>query len=298
MKNARLFKIVYRLLNDGKCSAKELAEDFEVSVRTIYRDIDALSASGIPIYATPGRDGGIELMDDFVIDKNLLSIEEQANILASLQGMASIVPMDDDLLLKLSGMWKQDEHSWISIDFNNWGNSKDNKDKFSMIKEAIINHRIVSIIYLNSRNEDEIRNIHPVQLIFRGNAWYLYAFCELRQAMRLFKLNRIYDITVQNQTYDTSYECNYELKIDNVSEEVIKLKFDESVAYRIYDEFNKDLIQKEDDGSYIVTSKMPIDSWVHGYLLTYMGKVKVLEPLHLKEEMKEIINRMYIEENK
>ena len=81
--NNRLFEIVYILMQKKKVTAKELADRFEVSTRTIYRDIEALSTANIPIYATKGKDGGIGLLDEYVLNKAILSEEEQNQISVS-----------------------------------------------------------------------------------------------------------------------------------------------------------------------------------------------------------------------
>lgn len=99
MQESRLFKIVYHLLDKGRATASELAEKFEVSVRTIYRDIDALSGAGIPIYAEAGRNGGIYLMNDFVMDKAVLTEEEKREILTALHSINSTSNIDNSQIL-------------------------------------------------------------------------------------------------------------------------------------------------------------------------------------------------------
>lgn len=122
MHESRLFKIVYYLLDKGHATAPELAEKFEVSVRTIYRDIDALSGAGIPIYAETGRNGGIYLMKDFVLDKVVLSEEEKEEILTALQSINTIQNIDgSQIIQKLSAMFHLNIENWIEVDFSRWG---------------------------------------------------------------------------------------------------------------------------------------------------------------------------------
>lgn len=107
MQMNRLFKIVYYLLENGKSTAPELAEKFEVSIRTNYRDLDAISAAGIPVYATQGKDGGISLLDDYILEKSLLSKEEKEQMLMALQGISSTEgKTTDELLSKLSALFQ------------------------------------------------------------------------------------------------------------------------------------------------------------------------------------------------
>ncbi len=122
MQESRLFKVVYYLLDKGQATAPELAEKFEVSVRTIYRDIDALSGAGIPVYTEACRNGGIHLMNDFVLDKAVLSKEEKQEILAALQSInAAQNNSSGETLQKLSAMFNLSLENWIEMDFSRWG---------------------------------------------------------------------------------------------------------------------------------------------------------------------------------
>lgn len=118
MEQGRLFKIVYHLLDKGRATAPELAEKFEVSVRTIYRDLDAISAAGIPIYTVQGKGGGIFILPEFVLDKSLLTPQEKEQILMALQGLAAAEDSrTDELLTKLSGLFRVQGANWIEVDF-------------------------------------------------------------------------------------------------------------------------------------------------------------------------------------
>lgn len=146
MKNNRLFKILYYVLEKGKVTANELAEKYEVSIRTIYRDIDVLSSAGIPIYATQGKGGGIEIADDFVLKKSFLSENEQEQILIALKGLElTNKEYENELLTKLTALFKTKNTNWIEVDFTNWQRSKSYDELFKDIKSAIINKNIVSL---------------------------------------------------------------------------------------------------------------------------------------------------------
>ena len=121
MRESRLFRIVYYLLQNGKATAPELAQKFEVSIRTIYRDIDAISSTGIPIYATQGKGGGIFILNDYTLDKSLLSEQEQEQMLTALQGMTATTGKNaNELLTKLSGLFQIKSANWIEVDFSDW----------------------------------------------------------------------------------------------------------------------------------------------------------------------------------
>ena len=136
--NNRLFEIVYIL--------------FEVSTRTIYRDIETLSTANIPIYASKGKDGGIGLLDKYILNKTILSEEEQNQILFALQGMKKVKGQDEkDILEKLSILFNKKINDWIKIDFSNWGNIQE--ERFDIIKSAILNKQLVQFTYYNSNGE-------------------------------------------------------------------------------------------------------------------------------------------------
>lgn len=147
MQESRLFKILYYLLDKGHATAPELAEKLEVSVRTIYRDIDALSGAGIPVYAETGRNGGIHLMNDFVLDKAVLSEEEKQEILTALQSINTTKNMNGSRILqKLSAMFQTGTENWLEVDFSRWGSNKFDNEKFELLKSAVIHCRSVKLI--------------------------------------------------------------------------------------------------------------------------------------------------------
>lgn len=144
MKNERLFGIVYTLLSEDSVTSKELAERFEVSTRTIYRDIDLLSSFNIPIYASKGKNGGIHLLENYKLDKSLLSKEEQNQILFALQSMKKlgVYEADDaELSDKMQRIFQSKGKEWISIDFSDWSNRSEQNDFFSIIKQAVLEER-------------------------------------------------------------------------------------------------------------------------------------------------------------
>ena len=133
MQESRLFKIIYHLLDKGQATAPELAEEFEVSVRTIYRDIDALSSAGIPVYAEVGRNGGIHLMNDFVLDRAVLSEEEKQEILTALQSINFTKNISNSQTLqKLSAIFNISSENWLEVDFSRWGDNGTDNEKFEL----------------------------------------------------------------------------------------------------------------------------------------------------------------------
>lgn len=201
MQESRLFRIVYYLLDKGRATAWELAEKFEVSVRTIYRDIDALSGAGIPVYAEPGRNGGIQLMKGFVLDKAVLSEQEKRDILDAVQSLHAAQNMDgSDMLSKLSALFRVSSGNWLEVDFSRWGGQTDDNEKFELLKSCVVSHRSVRIVYAGTSGEISERVIWPLKLIYKSRAWYVKAFCARRQEERLFKLTRILEWEVVSES--------------------------------------------------------------------------------------------------
>ncbi len=197
MQQSRLFRILYYLLDQGHATAPELAEKFEVSVRTIYRDIEALSGAGIPVYTETGRDGGIRLMEHFTLDKAVLSDEEKQNILAALQSLRATQNLyQENTVQKLSALFHLDTEDWLEIDFSRWGEKKGDHEKFELLKMAVLQHRKVKISYAGTNGTVTERIVLPLKLIYKAKAWYVKAFCQKAQEGRIFKLNRILEFEV------------------------------------------------------------------------------------------------------
>ncbi len=293
MQESRLFKIVYHLLDKGQATAPELAEKFEVSVRTIYRDIDALSEAGIPIYAEAGRNGGIHLMSDFVLNRAVLSEDEKQEILTALQSINTAKnSQNSQTLQKLSGMFQLNSENWLEIDFSRWGNQSFDNEKFELLKSAIIQCKTVKIQYANSNKVLSERIIQPLKLVYKSMAWYLKAFCTEKQDWRVFKLNRIIDLTLLNEHFQ---RCEFPESTDSPEEEYhqITLRFPKEMAYRVYDEFDKTQVQQQANGDFIASAAMPQDSWLIGFLLSFGTQVEIISPAYLKEVVAEQAKLIY-----
>ena len=286
----RLFEIVYILLDKQIVTAKELARHFEVSSRTIYRDVDTLSSAGIPIYATQGKNGGITLLDNFVLNKSVLSEDEQNEILIALQSLtATGYPIIDITLSKLSSFFKKENNNWIEVDFSNWGSNEHVKEKFEILKNAIINNKIITFEYYNSKGEKTNRRIEPTKLIFKAKSWYLKGFCLTKNEDRTFKITRMFDVKLTEELYTKKHldEDLIEPENNGVNNLInLKLRFSSSVAYRIYDEFDKEAIIKNKDGSFNVDTSLPKGVWIYDYIFSFGTTIEVLEPIKVREVIK------------
>lgn len=292
MKDNRLFRMLYYILKKGKVTARELAERFEVSIRTIYRDIDSLSSAGIPIYAIQGKGGGIEIADEFVLSKSLLTEDEKEQIMTALCGLENVnKSYENELLTKLSALFKIKNTNWIEVDFNSWQNNKIYEKIFNEIKSAILSKNILEFSYFGS-NDETYRKVKPVRLLFKGQDRYLYAFCLLRNDFRYFKLSRIKKLKTLPVIFEDDFEdiiLKKEMRYENTVH--IKVKFDRKVAFRVYDELGENITEDE-DGNLYAEVEIPNDYNLYGYIFSFGENVEVLEPKEIRIKIKKIINEM------
>jgi len=284
MQSTRLFEIIYILLNKKTVTARELAEHFSVSRRTVCRDIDALSAAGIPVYAERGKGGGIRLLSNFVLNKSILNEDEQTEILLALQGLSNVrTPDTQNILNKLTAIFNKTATNWLEVDYTGWHHEY---DYFNDFKTAILCRRVVQFEYYNAYGEKTFRRIEPIQLWFKSRAWYLKGFCLTKQGMRLYKLSRVKNLLLTDEHFqpkNLTDEPN-DSEQENIKNLItLKLHIQPELAYRVFDDFCDGMAEKQNDGSYIVTVKWTEDNWVYGYILSYGEYARVLEPAHLKE---------------
>ncbi len=277
------------MLDKKTITAKELSEHFEVSTRTVYRDVDTLSAAGIPIYTNKGKGGGIRLIDGFVLNKSMLSEQEQKEILMSLQGLHAVkFPDIEPVLNKLSVFFNKQALSWIDVDFSHWGSDISEREKFNKLKAAILNPMIVTFDYYSSHGEKTERTVEPIKFLFKGRSWYLYGFCRVHKDFRIFKMTRMKNLCTLNESFQRETPNDVWGSFQSYNDRMVTLvvKIEERMAYRIYDEFDQRSIQKNPDGSFTVTMTFPEDEWVYGYVLSYGMDAEVLEPSHVREIIK------------
>lgn len=291
--NQRLFEIVYLLAQKGNTNAGELAERFGVSRRTIYRDIDALSLAGIPLYTQKGKGGGIYILPDFVLDKSLLSKDEQSQLVSHFESLASIgTPDTEGLLTKLSAMFGQGA-SWLEVDFTPWGSGEETSRIFRLIRDSILRHQIVQFIYTSSKGQQVERIVEPLRIVFKGQGWYLYAYCRLREDYRYFKFTRISNLHLVDDYFSREMPTiSKELPAETVELFDILIRFKPCAAYRVYDEFKKDQVSIENNGYLNVHCQFPDSEWVLGYLLSFGPDAQIIEPSFLRTKFKDFLKKM------
>lgn len=294
MKENRYFQMIYLLLEKGQMTAPELADYFEVSIRTIYRDIDILSSAGIPIYATQGKGGGIAIQDSYVLKKSLLSEQEQKQILMALQGIRVLEDEQINMLLsKLSGVFQRQQGNWLEIDFSTWTKSGAGKHNFQLLQSAIWKSRIVSFSYYSGKGEQTKRIIEPHKLVFKTSDWYLYGYCTLRKDFRFFKLTRIRDLKLQDAEYmretpEHIFERSDEFEMKTVQ---VTLLFDAGMSHEVYEKFDEEVSEQE-DGSLLVTTILPDNELLYSYVLSCRERVEVLSPPYVRDNVRKRVGKM------
>lgn len=289
----RLFEIIYLLLKREIITAAELADRFEVSSRTIYRDVETLSAAGIPIYMKKGKGGGIALLPDFVLDKTIFTDEEKENLLSSLQAVGAVnLSERDNILHKFSSLFGESFIDWIEVDFSSWYNNTDETKIFQTLRKAICKRITVVFQYSNIKGEKSQREIEPLKLCFKGEAWYLFGYCRTRCDYRFFKLRRIRNLVITETTVEHKAPKRVLKEEGNFNEEFIhlKLRLSSKMAYRVYEEFE---IHKEmEDGSFIAEIDYPVGEWLFYYIATFGRHCEVLEPQNVRDDVKGILYEM------
>lgn len=293
----RLFEIIYILINKKRVTAGELAEHFEVSRRTILRDIDTLTIAGIPIYTSQGRGGGISILDNYVLDKTAISGDEQNQIIMALQSLDSVQNVDSGKLLsKLTSLFNKADTNWIEVDFSHWGKSSSDKERFEILKRAILKKQAVTFAYSSSYGETSDRKIYPLKLVFKSRAWYLQAYCLLKNDYRIFKISRMLSVEATSDRFSEEFAPPPIEPENFTSSDLVHLElcFAPHAAYRVYDEFDAGDVVKNEDGSFTVKVSFPNDYWLYGFLLSFGTAVKVVKPAIVRdvllEQAKEIIS--------
>ncbi len=296
MKNDRLFQMLYLLLQKGSVTAPEAAETLGVSVRTVYRDLDALSAAGVPVYASQGRGGGISLMSGYAFNKALLSDEEQNQILYAIQSLRAADGRTGALLSKLGGIFQKPGVNWIEVDFSRWGFGRVDRQRFEVLRNAILEKRVLQIVYCNSAGETASRLVKPFKLVFKDKNWYLQAYCTKADDYRLFKVCRIMELTLTDETFTETFEEAPPVDVPMTpSGEWLpaELLFAPSAAYRVYDDYACNAVEAREDGSLLVRTALPADDWATGYLISFGDGVTILSPPELRARVAAEARKIY-----
>ena len=296
MKIDRLIGILSVLLQSKQTTAPELAQLFEVSRRTINRDIETLSKAGVPIMTLQGSGGGISIMDGYRVDRTILTSKDMRTILAGLRSLDSVSGSSyySQLMEKLeigSSRLVSGKDS-VLIDLSSWYRNA-LAPKIETIQQAIEDRHLLSFRYFAPSGESE-RLIEPYYLIFRWSNWYVWGWCSTREDFRLFKLNRMIGILETEKEFICREVTPPDLDDEKIFPGEVKVKalFDPDVKWRLVDEFGPDSFTETKDGRILFTSDFLDPESLLTWFMTFGEKAEVIEPADLREKMRDRIGRM------
>ncbi|SEP56108.1 Predicted DNA-binding transcriptional regulator YafY, contains an HTH and WYL domains [Lachnospiraceae bacterium NE2001] len=296
MKIDRLIGILSVLLQEEKTTAPELAERFEVSRRTINRDIEDLCKAGIPIQTTQGTGGGISIMSGYRMDRTILTSKDMQMILAGLRSLDSVSGSGyyGQLMEKIQAGSSEliSGRDSILIDLSSWY-GETLAPKIETLQDAIGERHLVKFRYYAPSGESN-RTIEPYYLIFRWSSWYLWGWCLKKKDFRLFKLNRMDKV----QKLEKSFECR-EVSVPDLSNEKlfsggikVKALFEPDQKWRLVEEFGPSCFTERDDGRLLLAAEYTDMDNLINWLLTFGDKAEVLEPKEARERLTRLVQKM------
>lgn len=304
MKIDRLMTLTNILINKKNVTAKYLAEELEVSVRTIYRDIDVLSMSGIPIVTEKGVNGGISIMPDYKPDKNIFKKEDFITIISIIESLNNYIPAKEYKRIseKLRTYISKEEieelqtKESVIFDYSPWNKENRQSEILSRIKKAIDNEILLKIKYTNNKFEKSERIIEPMNLILKNYSWYLFGFCRQKKDYRIFKVSRINNINEENSNFIKKNvnirEVLKEKWYENEKKIELILAFNEKYKEKILEWFSEDDIFEKKDSKIFIKILFPLNEIIYNYILSFGDMVEIVEPEFVREEIKKRIKNM------
>lgn len=301
MKIDRLIAIIMLLLQQEKISASVLSEKLGVTVRTIYRDVETLSLAGIPIVTYPGVNGGIAILEEYKVDKHLFTKEDITVLVNSLASVPSELSntAQKNAVAKLQSFLPDIDISAgkIMIDPTPWGETSKTSVDLLQIQDALINNYIISFDYTRYDGTQTTRTVEPGRLVLKGFAWYLQGYCILRKDFRIFRLSRINNLHISNETFIPKKLPEVDIKdvqTQNTQTNSIKiqLKIKPFLKAMLEDICGPNNISSLPDGNFLATMMFDESDWSYNYLLGLGEDCECLSPPHVREKLLEKITAM------
>jgi len=304
MKIDRLVSIILLLLEKERIGAQELADMFEVSPRTIYRDIDSINMAGIPVHATSGVGGGFEIMEQYKIDKKVFSTADLSTILMGLSSLSNMMCGDEliSAFAKVKSFIPADRAkdielltNQISIDLSPWTGNRTIQLYLEMIKQALQENKLLSFEYLDRHGNKIARTAEPYQLVLKGSHWYWQGYCHTRNDFRLFKLSRTSNLKILEESFTPRDHPKPQLDASDLLAKMqteIKIRIHKSILERVLDYCNDEDISPDGEEHYIVRYPLIENDYYYGILLSFGDKCECLEPERVRAEMKRRIGEV------
>ena len=304
MKIDRLVSIIMTLLDRERIGARELADTFEVSPRTIYRDIEAINLAGIPIHSVSGVGGGFEIMPEYKLDNKVFSTADLSAILMGLSSLSNVV-RDDELINAFEKVKSfipaekardiEIKANQISIDPSPWIGRRNIQPYLEMIKMALQEHKLLCFEYTAHHGNRTLRTVEPYQLVWKGSHWYVQGYCYFRNDYRLFKLSRISKLQMKQEAFIPRDYQKPILDFDEILETMqteIKIRIHKSVLDRVLEYCTYDRFVPDGDEYYIVKFPFIENDYHYDILLGFGDKCECLEPVWIRTEIRRKIQDM------
>ena len=298
MKVDRLVSIIMILLDKKRIGAQELADRFEVSPRTIYRDIDTINMAGIPVRGASGVGGGFEIMPNYKIDKKVFSAADLSALLMGLSSLSNMIRGDElvNALAKVKSFIPADKAkdiefkaNQIYVDISPWMVNRNLQSYLEIIKTALQESRLLSFKYVDRYGNKTARAAEPYQLVLKDNHWYWHGYCTKRNDFRLFKLSRTSNLQMQEDFFTPRAYQKPQLKFTDIlatMQTTIKIRIHQSVMDRVLDYCTYEHFSPDGDEHYIVRFPFIENDYYYNVLFSFGTQCECLDPLHLRTEMK------------
>ena len=290
------------LLEKERIGAQELADMFEVSPRTIYRDIDTINMAGIPIRSVSGVGGGFEIMPNYKIDKNVFSTADLSAILMGLSSLSDMIRGNEliNALAKVKSFIPADQASdielktnQICIDLSTWIGNRNTQSYLETIKTALQDHRLVSFEYIAHHGKKTTRTVEPYQLVLKSGHWYFQGYCLVRSDFRLFRLSRISNLHMETEHFTPRDYQKPVLDFEEMLQSMqipIKIRIHKSIMDRVLDYCTYEHFSPAGGEYYMVDFPFIENEYYYDILLSFGDKCECLEPLNIRAEMKRRIH--------
>lgn len=298
MKVDRLVSIVMILLDKKRIGAQALAERFEVSPRTVYRDIEAINIAGIPVRSTPGVGGGFEIMPEYKLDHKVFSAADLSAILTGLSGLSNVVRGEElaGALAKVKSVIPADrareielKTNQLRIDPSPWMGGGNIRPYVETLQTALQESRLLAFTYVAHHGKKTARIVEPYQLVLKGSHWYLQGYCHERSDFRLFRLSRIASLQMREEMFTPRQFQKPQLEFADILETMqirITIRIHKSVMDRVLDYCTYDDFSPDGDEHYIVSFPFIENDYHYDILLSFGAQCECLEPPHVRLEMK------------
>lgn len=302
MKVDRLVSIIMILLDKKRISAQKLADMFEVSLRTIYRDIDAINMAGIPVCSISGAGGGFEIMEKYKIDNKVFSTADLSTILTGLSSLSNMVRSDElvNALAKVKSFIPADrakdielKANQIYIDLSPWTGNRNIQPYLEIIKTALQENRLLSFEYADRYGNKTARTAEPYQLVLKNSHWYLQGYCHKRNEFRLFKLSRTSKLQIKKEFFTPRDYKKPQLDFTDIAAAMqteIKIRIHKSVLDRVLDYCTYENFSPDGDEHYIVNFPFIENEYHYNILISFGDKCECIEPLHIRAEIRRRIH--------